>query len=146
MASESPHDDATFTPDVPGDVLGDVTADLPEQRNAQPSEAAEAFLPRQSDGGSTAPERAERRQESPGGGLSERDRAVLTFEKQHWKYAGSKEQAIRDRFGISANRYYQVLNALLDRPEALEFEPVVVGRLRRRREVRQRARSNHPRP
>jgi hypothetical protein len=89
---------------------------------------------------------AQEKHESPRGELSERDRAVLTFEKQRWKYAGSKEQAIRDQFGISANRYYQVLNALLDRPEALEFEPTVVGRLRRRREVRQRARSNHPRP
>jgi hypothetical protein len=142
MASESPHDDATFT------------ADLPEQRNAQPSEAAEAFLPRQSDGGSATSvesrdvqaQEAQEKHESPRGELSERDRAVLTFEKQRWKYAGSKEQAIRDQFGISANRYYQVLNALLDRPEALEFEPTVVGRLRRRREVRQRARSNHPRP
>jgi hypothetical protein len=146
MASESPHDETVFT--------ADITADLPEQRNAQPSEAEEAFLPRQSDGGSAATvdsrhtqaQEAQEEHESPGSELSERDRAVLTFEKQHWKYAGSKEQAIRDRFGISANRYYQVLNALLDRPEALEFEPMVVGRLRRRREVRQRARSNHPRP
>jgi hypothetical protein len=142
MASETPHDNATFT------------RDLPEQRNAQPSEAAEAFLPRQSDGGSATSvesrdaqaQEAQEKQEPPHGELSDRDRAVLTFEKQHWKYAGSKEQAIRDRFGFSANRYYQVLNALLDRPEAMEFEPMVVGRLRRRREVRQRARSNHPRP
>ncbi len=50
--------------------------------------------------------------------LSERERAVLTFEKQNWKYAGAKEQAIRDRFEMSASRYYQLLNGLLDRPEA----------------------------
>ncbi len=73
--------------------------------------------------------------------LSERDRAVLTFEKQYWKYSGAKEQAIRDRFELSATRYYQVLNALLDRPEAQEFEPVLVKRLRRQRAARQRARS-----
>jgi hypothetical protein len=74
-------------------------------------------------------------------GLSERDRAVLLFEKQYWKYSGAKEQAIRDRFGMSATRYYQVLNALLDRAEAQEFEPAVVKRLRRQRAARQRARS-----
>lgn len=140
MTSESPHDDTT------------VTAGLPEQRTAQPSEAAEAALPRQSDGGSgtqaaagaPAESAAAEAEQSGGGGLSERDRAVLAFEKQHFKYSGSKEQAIRDRFGMSATRYYQVLNALLDRPEALEFDPVVVNRLRRRRAVRQRARSSHP--
>lgn len=142
MASESPHDDVT------------VTAGLPEQRNAQPSEAVEAAVPRQSDGGSAtrsapgaAAEKASDADEQPGsGGLSERDRAVLSFEKQHFKYSGTKEQAIRDRFGMSATRYYQVLNALLDRPEALEFDPLVVNRLRRRRAVRQRARSSHPEP
>ncbi len=73
--------------------------------------------------------------------LSERDRAVLIFEKQYWKYSGAKEQAIRDRFEMSATRYYQVLNALLDRPEAQEFEPMLVKRLRRQRAARQRARS-----
>ncbi|WP_349260924.1 DUF3263 domain-containing protein [Actinocrinis sp.] len=73
--------------------------------------------------------------------LSERDRAVLIFEKQYWKYTGAKEQAIRDRFEMSATRYYQVLNALLDRPEAQEFEPMLVKRLRRQRAARQRARS-----
>ena len=140
MTSESPHDDTT------------VTAGLPEQRNAQPSEAAEAALPRQSDGGSgaetvpaaPAQNTTTEAEQSESGGLSERDRAVLAFEKQHFKYSGSKEQAIRDRFGVSATRYYQILNALLDRPEALEFDPMVVNRLRRRRAVRQRARSSHP--
>lgn len=78
--------------------------------------------------------------------LSERDRAMLTFEKQYWKYSGAKEQAIRDRFEMSATRYYQVLNALLDRPEAQEFEPTLVKRLRRQRAARQRARSGRLRP
>jgi hypothetical protein len=72
--------------------------------------------------------------------LSERDRALLAFEKQHWKYSGAKEQAIRDRFEMSATRYYQVLNALLDRPEAQRCEPVLVNRLRRKRAESQRAR------
>lgn len=82
---------------------------------------------------------------APESGLSDRDRDVLAFEKKYWKYAGSKEQAIRERFGLSASRYYQLLNALLDRPEALEFEPALVKRLRRMRAVRQRSRGAVPR-
>jgi hypothetical protein len=80
--------------------------------------------------------------------LSERERAVLTFEKQYWKYAGAKEQAIRDRFEMSATRYYQLLNGLLDRPEAQEFEPALINRLLRLRAGRQRSRSGraHPHP
>ncbi len=73
--------------------------------------------------------------------LSERDREVLAFERQWWKYAGAKEQAIRDLFDMSATRYYQVLNALIDRPEALAHDPMLVKRLRRLRATRQRARS-----
>jgi hypothetical protein len=74
-------------------------------------------------------------------GLSERDRNVLDFERQWWKYAGAKEQAVREKFDMSATRYYQVLNALLDRPEALAHDPLLVRRLRRLRAARQRARS-----
>ena len=73
--------------------------------------------------------------------LTDRDRAILTFEKQWWRHAGSKEQAIRDHFSMSATRYYQTLNALLDNEAALAFEPAVVKRLRRLRAARQRARS-----
>jgi Protein of unknown function (DUF3263) len=76
-----------------------------------------------------------------GGELSERDREILAFERQWWKYAGAKEQAIRELFEMSATRYYQVLNALLDRPEALAADPMLVKRLRRLRTARQRARS-----
>ena len=75
------------------------------------------------------------------GGLSEREHAVLAFERQWWKYAGAKEQAIRDQFDMSATRYYQVLNALIDKPEALAQDPLLVKRLRRLRSTRQRARS-----
>ena len=73
--------------------------------------------------------------------LSERDRDILAFERQWWKYAGAKEQAVRDKFDMSSTRYYQVLNALIDRPEALAFDPLLVRRLRRLRAARQRARS-----
>ena len=75
------------------------------------------------------------------GELSDRDREILAFERQWWKYAGAKEQAIRELFDMSATRYYQVLNALLDRPEALAADPMLVKRLRRLRNARQRARS-----
>ncbi len=73
--------------------------------------------------------------------LSERDQAILAFERQWWKFAGMKEQAIREQFEMSATRYYQVLNALIDRPEAIVFDPMLVKRLRRLRSARQRARS-----
>ena len=73
--------------------------------------------------------------------LSERDRQILEFERQWWKYAGAKEQAIRDLFDMSATRYYQIVNGLIDTPEALAFDPMLVKRLRRMRASRQRARS-----
>jgi len=75
------------------------------------------------------------------GVLTDRDREILEFERQWWKYAGAKEQAIRELFDMSATRYYQVLNALLDNPAALEADPMLVKRLRRMRASRQRARS-----
>lgn len=74
-------------------------------------------------------------------GLSDRDRAILEFERQWWKYAGAKEQAIRELFDMSSTRYYQLINTLIDTPEALEFDPMLVKRLRRMRSSRQQARS-----
>ena len=73
--------------------------------------------------------------------LSERDAAILAFEKQWWKYAGAKEQAIRELFDLSATQYYQVLNSLLDSPAALTAEPMLIKRLRRMRASRQRDRT-----
>jgi hypothetical protein len=75
------------------------------------------------------------------GELSPRDAEILAFERQWWKFAGAKEQAIRDKFAMSATRYYQVLNALIDQPEALAHDPLLVKRLRRLRASRQRQRS-----
>ncbi len=74
-------------------------------------------------------------------GLSRRDREILAFERQWWKYAGAKEQAIRELFDMSTTRYYQVLNALIDSPAALTADPMLVKRLRRLRASRQRQRS-----
>jgi len=73
--------------------------------------------------------------------LSELERDLLAFERQWWRYAGAKEAAISERFELSATRYYQVLNALIDRPEALEAEPMVVHRLQRLRDARRRVRA-----
>lgn len=75
------------------------------------------------------------------GELSERDQEILAFERYWWKYAGAKEQAVRDKFAMSPTRYYQVLNALIDSPEGLRHDPMLVKRLRRLRASRQRTRS-----
>ena len=76
---------------------------------------------------------ADDRDESP---LSSRDQQMLALERQWWKYAGAKEQAIRELFDLSATHYYQILNALID-----THDPMLVKRLRRLRTSRQRART-----
>jgi hypothetical protein len=72
--------------------------------------------------------------------LSERDRAVLDFERSWWTQAGPKVIAIRERLDLSPTRYYQVLNRLLESPDAVAYDPLVVRRARRRRDRRRRAR------
>ena len=74
-------------------------------------------------------------------GLSRREHDMLAFERQWWRRAGAKETAIRDRFGVPPTRYYQALNALVDRPDALAADPLVIRRLRRLRSARQLKRS-----
>ena len=71
--------------------------------------------------------------------LSDRDRAILDFERSWWTQHGSKERAIRQSFEFSPTRYYQVLNELLESPEAVAYDPLVVRRLRHRRSRRRRA-------
>lgn len=73
-------------------------------------------------------------------GLTAREQAILAFEQQWWRHAGAKEQAVRDTFGVSSTRYYQLLNGLLDNPAALAADPVLIGRLRRLRSSRARNR------
>lgn len=72
--------------------------------------------------------------------LSQRDIDILDFERSWWKHAGVKEQAIKERFDMSATRYYQVLNELLEQPAALEYDPILVKRLKRLRMYRQKQR------
>lgn len=73
--------------------------------------------------------------------LDERDRDMLDFEREWWKYAGAKEQAIKARFDLSTTRYYELLNRLIDREAAVEHDPMLVKRLRRLRAQRQRQRA-----
>ena len=77
----------------------------------------------------------------PGVGLSRREHEMLIFERQWWRRAGAKDTAIRARFEMPPTRYYQALNALVDRPAALAADPLVVARLRRVRAARHRRRS-----
>lgn len=71
-----------------------------------------------------------------GQGLSDRDRAILAFERKRFRYAGAKDEAIMKAFGMSPIRYYQVVNALIDTPAALVHDPQLVRRLQRLRDER----------
>ncbi|ARQ65670.1 DUF3263 domain-containing protein [Mycobacteroides abscessus] len=63
---------------------------------------------------------------------------VLDFERIWWHAAGSKDEAIRSKFGLSPVRYYQQLNQILDGDDALKDDPITVNRLRRIRVVKTR--------
>jgi len=69
-------------------------------------------------------------------GLSELEHRILDFEANWWRFAGAKEAAIKELFDLSAPRYYQLLNDLIDRDDALAVSPMLVKRLRRLREAR----------
>jgi hypothetical protein len=73
-------------------------------------------------------------------GLSEREQAILDFERSWWQQPGRKEDGIKERFGLSPSRYHQLVAGLIARREAEDFDPLVVRRLRRARDQRRRAR------
>ena len=77
------------------------------------------------------------------GNLSDFEARILEFEKQWWQYAGAKESSIRELFQIPPSRYYEILNHLIDRDEALAVAPMLVKRLRRMREARLAERHPH---
>lgn len=79
--------------------------------------------------------------EHPSLHLDERSRQMLDFEREAWKLTVTKERAIRERFGFSPARYHQLLHRIIDRPESVAYDPMLVRRLRRVREVRRRART-----
>jgi len=76
--------------------------------------------------------------------LSERDQAILDFERGWWKESGRKEDGIRARLGLSGARYRRLLASLIDDPDAEAVDPLVVRRLRKARDARRRARFEGP--
>jgi hypothetical protein len=75
------------------------------------------------------------------GRLGERERGVLAFERQWWRHAGAKEEAIRREFGVGPTAYYQLLSRFIDDPAALTYDPMLVKRLQRQRASRRRQRA-----
>ncbi len=72
--------------------------------------------------------------------LTERDQAILDFERTWWTEPGTKAAAIQDRFRLSPTRYYQLLGNLVGTSDAVAYDPLVVRRLRKVRSNRRRAR------
>lgn len=74
--------------------------------------------------------------------LTDREIAVLEFERQWWRHAGAKEEAIREVFDLSAARYYQLLNTVIDSPDAVRHDPMLIKRLQRARASRVQTRAS----
>ena len=79
--------------------------------------------------------------ETAGSQLTDLETRILDFERNWWRFAGAKETAIKELFDLTAPRYYQLLNDLIDRDDALAASPMLVKRLRRLREARMSART-----
>jgi len=79
--------------------------------------------------------------ETAGSTLTDLESRILEFERNWWRFAGAKEVAIKELFDLTAPRYYQLLNDLIDRDDALVASPMLVKRLRRLRESRMQART-----
>ncbi len=76
-----------------------------------------------------------------GSNLSDLEVRILDFERQWWKYVGAKDAAIKELFDLSTRSYYELLNNLIDREDALAASPLLVKRLRRLRQARISART-----
>jgi len=74
-------------------------------------------------------------------GLPERSIQILDFEREWTRHVGAKEEAIGSQFQVSSARYYQILNAVIDSPAAVQYDPMLVSRLRRARDNRMHSRS-----
>jgi hypothetical protein len=70
--------------------------------------------------------------------------AMLDLERTAWTLTEEKDQVIRETFACSVPTYYGELNELLELPEAMAYDPMVVRRLRRLRDRRRRARLDQP--
>ena len=73
-------------------------------------------------------------------GLDARSKTILDFERDWWRHPGTKERRVRESLGLSSTRYHQLLNRIIDLPEAIAYDPMLVRRLRRLREERRRKR------
>ncbi|MCX5067947.1 DUF3263 domain-containing protein [Micromonospora lupini] len=122
----------------PGELAGGGVPSVPTPRPAPHVESTDGEPDDDGPDDDAAP--ADETPAAPAAGLTTRERAILAFEQQWWRHAGAKEQAVRDTFGVSSTRYYQLLNGLLDNPAALAADPVLIGRLRRLRSSRARNR------
>lgn len=89
--------------------------------------------------------------------LTDHERALLDFERHWWRYGATRADAARARFGLGGTEHRRMVGALMDRPEALAHDPVLVRRLRRMRvshrttrsaagQARAAARPRAPRP
>lgn len=64
------------------------------------------------------------------------EQALLSFAALTWQHAGARDTAIRHHLGLTPTEYHRRLHYLIDRPEALAADPVLVNRLRRLRDQR----------
>jgi Protein of unknown function (DUF3263) len=79
--------------------------------------------------------------ESASSTLTDLELRILEFERSWWRFSGAKESAIKELFDLTPPAYYQALNNLIDRDDALLAQPMLVKRLRRLREARTSSRS-----
>ena len=68
--------------------------------------------------------------------LTDAQRAILDFERHHWRLHGTKDAEVHARFAMSLADYQRALNELLDEPAAVAYAPRTVRRLRRQRQRR----------
>lgn len=62
--------------------------------------------------------------------LSDGDRAILDFERTWWSEPGPKDQAIEFSLGLSTSVYYDLLRDLVSSPDAFDYDPLTVKRVR----------------
>lgn len=72
--------------------------------------------------------------------LSDRDKALLDFERSWWTFEAPKDVLVAERFGSTLDEYAAELEELTDEPEALAYDPLVIRRLARQRDRRRRSR------
>lgn len=74
--------------------------------------------------------------------LSERHAAMIDFERSWWSNEAPRDEIIRERFQCSPDEYHAELTMVLDDPDALAHDPMVVRRLKRLRVRARRLRND----